>query len=195
MGHQNETVSYLHSKGSYHPVPDNDKVRRQLTKSVTSWKCLYMLPGCNTCGDRFSPMPHMHYGGNMWTARCSYIRKLVNPHSIANSMASSGLFEGSDLNNGWYGTGRYAQEHWIGSHPDIVPCDLNAKRFQWRVQESKNISLKYAPRFDLSFFYSDVIAQGGRALNYWQIQQKWKRIYGKLPGNQSWIHSYFAKLI
>ena len=34
---------------------------------------------CNVCSSRFSPVPHPHTSGNMWLARCDYIKKLIDP--------------------------------------------------------------------------------------------------------------------
>ncbi len=108
---------------------------------------------CHTCSARFSFFPNPAYCGNMWVAQCSYVSKLVPPsrfessqsnviESMRNNTKEISNREGfiTKLDNytsykfssknyhwiereSWIGTGRYASEHWIGSHPDLKPCE------------------------------------------------------------------------
>jgi hypothetical protein len=60
--------------------------------SVTYINILHILPlptriypsedKFDTCGWRISPVPHIHYSGNMWWATCSHIRSLISPDSF-----------------------------------------------------------------------------------------------------------------
>eukprot|EP00984_Skeletonema_dohrnii_P038784 scaffold42455_cov322-Skeletonema_dohrnii-CCMP3373.AAC.1 len=83
---------------------------------------------CDVCSWRFSPLPHPHNGGNMWAARCNYIRKLINPVMFPKSMAQLYHDAGNDP---WIGTGRYAAEHWVHSHPTIQACDVSTSDYNW----------------------------------------------------------------
>jgi hypothetical protein len=142
-------VVYLHSKGSYHPKPQNDKFRKFLTRAALSTKCADATKStstvstqsttsdtavCHVCSARFSPLPHAHVPGNMWLAQCSYIVKLIDPYQFETAMDQvypiiDHLDDGTyDKRNGQVmscrGLGRYGAEHWIGSHPELLPCDL-----------------------------------------------------------------------
>ena len=75
-------VIYLHSKGSFHPSEQNDKLRRFLTEGALSGECAHLPDTCNVCSSRMSPLPHPHTPGNMWLARCDYVAKLVRSKDI-----------------------------------------------------------------------------------------------------------------
>ena len=87
QNHADQSVMYLHSKGSFHNRPENDLLRRFVT--IGAAECsLHMdrsrqhdavSSSCDVCSSRFSPYPHPHTSGNMWTAKCSYVAKLINP--------------------------------------------------------------------------------------------------------------------
>ena len=140
--HPLSLVTYLHNKGSFHPSPENTAIRKLLTKSVFSDECQDMpIDECSVCALRFSPLPFTHFTGNMWTAHCSYIQKLIRPshfsskmhemvdysfavnnetvfpkpHKRAQKKSRFGLF---------YGLGRHSSEYWVGSHPTLKPCDV-----------------------------------------------------------------------
>ena len=90
--HPDDTVMYIHDKGSFHPRRTNDMLRHFLTVAATSEACYQSIATtstnngkhqsnatCNLCGYRFSPLPNPHFPGNMWTARCDYIQHLTDP--------------------------------------------------------------------------------------------------------------------
>jgi hypothetical protein len=51
-------VVYLHSKGSFHPKPENEVLRPFLTSGALSRECLELPKSCNVCSSRMSPIPH-----------------------------------------------------------------------------------------------------------------------------------------
>ena len=131
-----ELVVYLHSKGSYHDKPAQDGWRKYLQSGALSEECRLMPNSCDTCGSRMSPLPFPHVPGNMWAARCSYISKLMQPKLFRSAMES--VFEqrksgsedlcpprGGEADN-CYGIGRFSSEHWVLSHPEARPCDLDS---------------------------------------------------------------------
>ena len=137
--HPKAQVTYLHNKGSFHPSPHNTAMRRLLTKGVFSDECQAMPTGeCTVCASRFSPLPHTHMSGNMWTADCSYIQKLIRPSEFASRMDA--MVEHSLALNDEsifpkpgrkylerpydYGLNRFSFEYWVGSHPALKPCDV-----------------------------------------------------------------------
>ena len=92
----NSSVVYLHSKWSHHPTMQTGKIRRFLTKGALSRECSTIATKednaaattttttCNVCSSRFTPVPHPHSRGNMWLARCSYIKDLIAPNEFSN---------------------------------------------------------------------------------------------------------------
>jgi hypothetical protein len=78
-----DRVFYIHSKGSFHPKPTNTRFRHLLMQGVTEPCCLDMLSTHDVCGWRFMHVPHFHVPGNMWLARCDYVRKLTSPSKFA----------------------------------------------------------------------------------------------------------------
>jgi hypothetical protein len=89
--HPAQTVVYMHSKGSYRYIPENEQLREFLSVGVLSDACAENViqsnsRGCNVCSSRFSPLPHPHIPGNMWVAKCQYVQKLINPLRISERM-------------------------------------------------------------------------------------------------------------
>jgi hypothetical protein len=137
---QNPTgrVLYMHNKGSFHSTPENKVFRRFLTKGIWSDACQNMPLACSACASRFSPLPLHHFPGNMWVARCEYISRLIPPlkmeaaiERVANMRAA---VRWRDLvkNPVILGRGRFSSEHWLSSHPSLVPCDVyNRTDYLW----------------------------------------------------------------
>jgi hypothetical protein len=124
---ENDTVVYIHTKGSFHPSDENTMFRRWITPAALSRECSQMPPFCNICSFRFSPLPHPHSPGNMWAARCSYIKLLLDPTKfewIMEQFYTSNKMKESPPE---IGTGRFAAEHWVHSHPASKACDLSTR--------------------------------------------------------------------
>ena len=129
--HPDHNVIYLHSKGSFHPHEDNNRLRKILTKSALSDQCHQGLSNtqCNACSARFSPLPHWHTPGNMWTAKCSYVEKL---YPIRDFEARVTEIVVQQFGPEWktkvpdwsVGAGRFANEHWVNTHHQVYPCDV-----------------------------------------------------------------------
>ena len=126
QGHQSEpgTVA-AHSTGSLHPQDWNVRLHNYLTSGALSSECMRMPKPCNVCSTQMTPIPQPHTPGNMWAAHCRYIAKLIDPKDFREKMDDNKL---GPHNNGqpWcVGRGRWADEHWVHSHPDVAPCDLD----------------------------------------------------------------------
>jgi hypothetical protein len=157
------TVIYMHSKGSFNARDgSNDVWRRHSTNAVTSRECLLATTTtstttptegkkCNVCGLLFNPMPGMHFPGNFFTARCSYIKHLMPPSTFQQYMQqrvvpqalARRLRKTLDLNlypalDPWmHGVDRWAFEWWIASHPYVVPCDVSIQTSIYPFKEAK----------------------------------------------------------
>mmetsp|Transcript_14507 Transcript_14507/g.31486 ORF Transcript_14507/g.31486 Transcript_14507/m.31486 type:complete len:376 (-) Transcript_14507:36-1163(-) len=147
--HKHARVVYLHSKGSYHPNESNHRLRNFVTRGALSAECANLPDTCNVCSSRMSPLPHPHTSGNMWLARCDYIARLIDPFAAKEGKLPEKFHE----DNPCKGRGRYLGEHWVHSHPSVMPCDLYpGKEFTWahlRVppREELKKELRKAPRF------------------------------------------------
>jgi hypothetical protein len=141
----------------------------------------------------------------MWLARCSYINQLVDPLQLDGKLKP--IYKKTKVVNAkarlWcLGIGRFAQEHWILSHPLNNPCDLDPDpTFVWgsyglTEEGSFSSNLTAAPRFDLRSY--DLEAMGGPAkctgpLNPGRIARlremrldEYSRLYGSLPSPSWW---------
>jgi hypothetical protein len=135
--HDSHKAIYMHSKGSYHSFGGrNEGWRRHMTMAVTDEHCLNPPNNtCNVCGLMLFVMPSFMFRGNFWAADCSYVNQLVpaldfedrlrRVQETARQLQNQSqllvkLQEDIDDN---FGRGRYASEHWIGSHPSFRPCD------------------------------------------------------------------------
>jgi hypothetical protein len=123
-------VLYMHSKGSFHNTPENVVFRRFITKGAWSDACQTMPQACSACASRFSPLPHHHFPGNIWVARCDYVSRLIPPVQMEAAMERvasqvtaaqwSDFLKRPDM----IGRGRFSSEHWLSSHPSLVPCEV-----------------------------------------------------------------------
>jgi hypothetical protein len=93
---------------------------------------------CNVCGLQFYPLWTPFVIGNMWSSSCSYIAKLAPPMQFAQRMQDLVQYNLTVLQNRgamhvnlykaepWFlGLERYAAELWVGTHPDLQPCDVS----------------------------------------------------------------------
>jgi len=146
-------VMYIHNKGSFHFNSMNERWRRLMTYAVTSEGCLHPPDNtCNLCGLYFAAHRGLFIPGNMWTARCDYVARLLPPmeyRKVSTEVMKDALllhlqhkFD-MDLFNfieDNYGVDRYADELWSGSHPSIKPCDMAANK-------AKNFGFGHADPF------------------------------------------------
>jgi len=239
--HPAQKVIYFHSKGSHHDQSYNQHWRPRLAEAAFGADCLtsttktttghdnnasHHQHQCSICGLHFLPVWAPILAGNFWVAECAYVRTLVPPTvfgSTMNELISQHVLSGTMRNRKLTATlfrardmfcdGRYADECWIGSHPQLQPCDLSpvphALAYQKPPPEQpQNLSFHAGtPRFH-------VFDEGWFGLQQQQlsrIQQhpnertreffylaghllKWNRLYpGIMPHNNSWVWSWFPE--
>jgi hypothetical protein len=129
-------VTYLHSKGSFHDNKVNDAWRRALTAAALHPGC-WGIKICDVCGLQFFTQFTLFWPGNMWTASCHYVKNLIPPKTFTQRQEEAvadmllfrldGVLQSQLLRDrsDYFGLDRYAAEHWIGSHPDLQPCDMD----------------------------------------------------------------------
>jgi hypothetical protein len=140
-------VAYVYNMGSLDSNNGANEVwRRHLTAAAMAGGC-WDPPenGCNVCGLQFWPIWTPFFPGNMWTAKCDYVRKLLPPIDFEAKMKSmydesstlqakgvltNHLFPNikrkkmDNVSMRLFGLERFAMEHWVGSHPFVAPCDM-----------------------------------------------------------------------
>lgn len=164
---------------------------------------------CNVCGTRFSPFPHHHMAGNMWTATCGYIRQLHRPDEFGEKMETLmvDVLQHAKVSNipkptfqqykdeYFVGRGRFAFEHWVGSHPSIRPCDVYPGEYLCGYIDVPTLNdewvpdLQPAPRFPVSLFQKRSPKDGtwfcgqGRLLEF-------QYLYQERPPEDSFLWSF-----
>lgn len=216
-------VTYLHSKGSYHHHKVNERWRRHLTMAATHPDCLHQTQKqqqhaqCNVCGLQFYTQWTNFFPGNMWTARCDYVRQLLPPHDFGNhqeqaitdllwlrhrGILASRLFA-DRLDR--FGLDRYSTEHWIGSHPTLQPCDMAAAPLRDWLKEDKDmhdLSWALAPRHEgppadppsaqvMALFATNTTARREELFYLAGRLRLWYSLYHSLPPADSWVWSWF----
>jgi hypothetical protein len=216
--HPNHRVAYLHTKGSYHASEKNTNWRRLLTAAAMSPECVNPPNStCNLCGLQFFTQFTFFIPGNIFTAHCGYVQKLLPlrefhvKHEIAvkkilllrvrNQLKSSLLWDQRDF----FGLDRYSEEHWIGSHPDVWPCDTDPQGnlsnvFQGVLQQS-DFRWSMGPRnMGICGGINDDLQEKVRANPHLSRREtlflpgllvKWFELYGRAPNSMSWIWEFF----
>ena len=176
VDHPDQTVIYVHTKGTFHAHVDNHKWRHFLTSAVLKPACLFALlheqQQCNVCGLQFYPMWIPMFPGNFFAAQCSYIQHLlpVAEHDSKMSQLIQAIQVGrNEPNKLWstlvykwqrdvLGADRWSREAWVASHPQLVPCDMagNLTQLFLTVPESQGMEhiaqqqhASRAPRVDI----------------------------------------------
>jgi hypothetical protein len=208
-----ERVLYMHTKGSFHRWPQNEALRRFLTKGVWSDECQHMPRACSACASRFSPLPHHHYPGNMWVARCEYVSRLIEPSNMAAAMHKATMLSGGtpgDLTgaptaldwdaqvSAWLGLGRFATEHWLPSHPSHAPCDVyEGADYIWAydgVPTTWTPKLYVFPRPDVPLSHF-CMHQGGPDQNLTKVKTwrlfEWQNLYSGSPTQSGPLWGYY----
>ena len=173
QNHQDDRVIYLHMNGSNQASEWQDDWRRHLTQAVVSPECLVRAVNeqCDVCGLLFLAQPSYNFVGNIFNSQCSYIRRLIPPMEYGGRMdnlidAAKEMFENGTLafnGPGWaldpwiMGTGQFALEHWLGSHPSLERvCDL-AKRREKEYWKTLPVEAREPEDWDLQRFPRDAL--------------------------------------
>jgi hypothetical protein len=200
-------VVYMHNKGSYHDWNgENTRWRQHLTAAVTTRECLQPRNStCSVCGLLFFGAWALIFPGNFWAADCAYIRRLPPPPTFFDQMdevfaqrrkkiAENPLFSiafpdvvGIDS----HGAGRYSQEHWIGSHPSLFPCDLTADPLTaWRQKWRSSVEFTWS-MFPRPEQVNDPSTDWDRPPLIAGNLFKWFTLYGHAPADDSWVWRWF----
>jgi len=218
--HPDYRVSYLHPKGSFHVSEKNTHWRRLLTAAAVSPDCVNPPNAtCNLCGLQFFTQFTFFVPGNMFTAHCAYVRQLLPLVNgvyrrareaavgelmllkLRNQLRASLLRDQRDF----LGLDRYSDEHWIGSHPDVVPCDMDPSGDIFAVYHGtlteKDFEWGMGPRHKgicgginderQSIVRNQPDLRRRELLLLPGLLTKWFALYGRAPKPDSWVWSFF----
>jgi hypothetical protein len=136
---------------------------------------------------------------------------LQNEGRIVNGIYSSAM-AGSLQHKNLFALERYASEHWIGSHPDLQPCDvsgsLSGNLFVWirKVHNENEFVWSMAPHHPLlptpdywqplrgSQIHEILKAEDRRMREYFLLPghlHKWIHLYNATPPASSWVWSWY----
>eukprot|EP00438_Fugacium_kawagutii_P006854 Skav225074 [mRNA] locus=scaffold6117:18506:19462:+ [translate_table: standard] len=192
----NQLVIYMHSKGSFHKARGDQSTHRvYVSKGALSEECLQMPAECNVCSSRFTPIPYAQTPGNMWAARCSYVANLADPQTF--DLAMETLPWSNETANICLGRERFAREHWIYSHPDAAPCDLDAgvdfvNGFGSPRSSTFIHDLKRAPRFKLAMYHWNKTACAGWGESLEKRLTEYEFLYKQKPSADWWGWNFFS---
>jgi hypothetical protein len=159
---------------------------------------------CNVCGAELYPLPYIHMAGNMWTADCEYINKLIPPHQYAAKMheflaealplrltgqLKSGIFDDTMEALGIEG---FAMDHWVGSHPNMKPFDWPS-RSVWHqgVSHMNKFSGWGLDSRKLDSVIKDVEQRRLEISFLAGLFVKWSVLYGEQPPADSWVYQVY----
>lgn len=232
--HPNHTAIYLHNKGSLHESNGYNAIwRRHLTAAAVSQDCLTAsaATNCNLCGTLYYPVWSSFIPGNMWSAQCEYIAQLLPPLKFGKRMrdvkkratklideglVTTKLYAYSKYRPYFWGTDRYASEMWVGSHPDVRPCDLSetaAHDFWFKTERdpTRDFHFGEAPRLPLVNVSNVSNPVGWRFLDTEKLEVlmngpkrrrreyfllpghvfRWMILYGRVPDESSFFWKFF----
>ena len=224
--HTDFRVLYMHSKGSYHDVEtiewSQSSWRWHMTAAIASRMCVEPPDeSCDICGLQALAFPHLHFSGNFFSAKCSYIQKLIAPKQFeqkSNSVASKIMLmklHGQILANllpdrpHHFGIGRFANEHWLASHPDVKACDVSefsnidackrpgpmpAAQFKFAMYPRHNVWEKWSYVVDSPEYLGMINNLSRRIREYYFLMGnlfRWYELYNKVPDKESWVWTWF----
>jgi hypothetical protein len=234
IDHPTHLVYYVHNKGSFSTMPENELIRRRETEFLFQHGSTVMMSKqqspphdpknarCNIVGMEWEPFPHWSFPSNFWMARCSYVRQLLPPVQFAqertrmfrrllhpfhqttksplycltkyfahHNMTSdeNNVSSSSQQNNQLdiiLGAGRWHNEVWIHSHPDVMPCDKHDTVFASTLLNFSTSSLHkkfWGGKSGLSQY--EWFRMQGRLYEFYQL-------YQRLPlRNSSFFYQYY----
>jgi hypothetical protein len=197
-------VTYLNNQNTFDASHTVEELQAFAT-AATSKMCLTSDDKCNVCGMEFNALPYQHFSGNSFTTDCEYVNKLLPPLEFEekmNNLAGDVLVkhlestftaeltpftpENLDMNH-------FSVEYWIGSHPDVKPCDVVPMKKQWSndiALSTKNISTALSEQRELSendsALFRDYFYLAGNSY-------RWHYLYGMAPSDDSWAWTWFPQ--
>jgi hypothetical protein len=162
--------------------------------------------------------------GNMFSAKCSYVSKLLSLSKFQQKTNELWKYEKQMRLEGTYenelfewapntvGFDRYASEHWLGSHPDLTPCDVSPtiqlkhwqeddnhsydREFSWSLAPMRPISDSWDwHNYCMQTFNATVaLSNESRFRQYFLLRgliYRWITLFGTIAHPESWAWKWF----
>ena len=183
-----------------------------MMKAITDKLCIDRMDQCSTCGLLFQPVWTLLYPGNFFTARCDYVQQLIAPNEFEARTDVMLARRPKEIRGAIFGEkrdtrgeARFATEHWIGSHPSIVPCHLSTHADLTIWLDKPNVPLRSMTASDLPLESKWILSDIERTRTILQDKSsrvrdayllpgllwKWQSFYQQYPPMDSWIWDYF----
>lgn len=201
--HASHIIGYMHNKGVLNPNPDQDLVRTIMTESAMSHECINRLDKneCNVCGSNFRSVWGPTYWGNMWSARCDYVKDLISPYDVEakNTVALKTKPEemtmnlyGNRVERFAIGRDRYAAEQFISNHPSFIPCSYTGEYDYWSENPPLDFERHIIKTDDMKL---EEMKKKDYHLREWYLLpgMLWRYyvIYNQLPPPESWMWKHY----
>ena len=198
---------------------------KEVTSGIISKMCVPSKESCNVCGMEFYPLPFLHFTNNMFSASCDYVKQLLPPaifEERMNDIAGDALVSKIEetyttklvqFDERILGSYQYSTEHWIGSHPDLRPCDVapivdggeNNKKMKTPDtldNNMKHYSQSPGPRRGSAppGYFKEEIESKFRKRREVALREyyylagnvfRWNRLYDRVPPQNSWAWRWF----
>jgi len=193
------TVTYIHPKGSFHPGKEQDKWRYDLTTGALNKHCIDPPNDrCNVCGLGFQAAWGPLFLGNMWTAKCSYVKNLISPFDVEKKYVAAFQAKPTAITAQFYRyrpfsipEGRYQAEVFIGTHPSIESCGFSTWNASWSMMPIDKFPANIGGN---SHDWKQILQNDGHRTEWFLLPGLlWRSyfIYNQTPPADSWIWSYF----
>ena len=209
---ESHIVGYIHNKGSFHPSPAQDGMRRGYTEAALSEECMSMLheDKCNVCGGAFKSIWGPMWWGTFWSARCDYVKNLVPPSELESMNTLAMETRPKEMTMDLYEEGvslyalpegRFAAEQFVGTHPKLVPCSYSLGKW-WSADppgELKSHVVPFSTSGDINWFFEEHLGRDMKTDNkhlteYWFLPGllwRYHVLYNEMPPSDSWIWRHF----
>jgi hypothetical protein len=107
----------------------------------------------------------------------------------------------------FFGDGRFTAEHWIGSHPSAIPCDLAPVSYvrYWQARDRNDTKFQFAlaPRRNLQYMMDTgnprvppfILRRKNLRIRDYHLLggmiTRWLKFYQQIPSPSSWVWSYY----
>lgn len=146
--------------------------------------------------------------GNMWSAKCDYIKRLVSPFDLEAKNRVAVRTKPAGMTMNFYGTqeaisyalgqGRFAAEQFVTTHPTLIPCSFtkpeDAINAFW-IENPKGAFENHVIHGENPVNLQQDMLANNNHLKEWfllpGILWRYHVLYGELPPEDSWIWRHY----
>ena len=135
----------------------------------------------------------------MWSAQCSYVKKLISPYEIEQKFELAFQTLPEEVEMKLYdekiarfslGRDRYAAEQFVSNHPDLIPCTND-----WSEDPNGDFEKFVIKSGNLTLLQSMTEDKNPDHLKEWYllpgILWRYYVLYNELPSSDSWVWRHY----